>query len=369
MAVNFDTAIIGSGLLGLLTARELLREGQSVALFDRGEPGMESSWAGGGILSPLYPWRSPEELEGLIRWGQENYPALAEQLLAETGIDPEWRQSGLLILEDHETEMAMAWSRRTGLSCKCVSTHRMKEIEPALKRGKLEKGLWLPEVSQVRNPHLITALLQSLQEANATFKNPVTVNRLAVEQGRVQRIETTVGDFSAENFVISAGAWSNRLLAGLGLEIPVKPVRGQMLCLKSGDPVLQRILLQNGIYIIPRDDGHVLIGSTLEDVGFDKSTDDAARHKLLEAAAQIFPPISSMTFIRHWSGLRPGTPDGIPYICVCPGIDNLYLNTGHFRTGITLAPGSARLLADILLCHETIVPAGPFSFTSRSVPA
>jgi len=369
MAVNFDTIIIGSGLLGLLTARELLREGQSVALFDRGEPGMESSWAGGGILSPLYPWRSPDELEGLIRWGQENYPALAEQLLAETGIDPEWCQSGLMILENHEAEKAIDWSRRTGLPCESVSTHRMKEIEPALKCEKRDEGLWLPEVAQVRNPHLIHALLRSLQEADATFKNPVTVHRLVVEQDSVQRIETTDGNFNAANFVISAGAWSNQLLAGLGHEIPVKPVRGQMLCLKAEDPVLQRILLQKGTYIIPRVDGHFLVGSTLEDVGFDKSTDDAARHSLLETAARIFPPIRSMTFVRHWSGLRPGTPDGIPYICACPGIANLYLNTGHFRTGITLAPGSARLLADILLCRETIVPVGPFSFTSRSVPA
>lgn len=369
MAVNFDTVIIGSGLLGLLTARELLREGQSVALFDRGKPGMESSWAGGGILSPLYPWRSPEVLEGLIRWGQENYPALAEQLLAETGIDPEWRQTGLLILEKHETDVAMEWSRRTGVSCEYVSLHRMKEIEPALKLEKEEKGLWLPEVAQVRNPQLIDALLQSLQESGATFCNPVTVNRLVVKQGAVQRIETTDGEFNAANYVISAGAWSSHLLTGLGYVIPVKPVRGQMLCLKAENPVLQRILLQEGIYIIPRADGHVLVGSTLEDVGFDKSTDDAARHQLLETAARIFPPVKSMAFVRHWSGLRPGTPDGIPYICAYPGIANLYLNTGHFRSGITLAPGSARLLADIMLTRETIVEAGPFSFNNRSVPA
>jgi len=192
------------------------------------------------------------------------------------------------------------------------------------------------------------------------------VTGLDVTGGRVSRVKTRKGDFSAATVVVAAGAWSGVLPGMETLSERVFPVRGQMLLFKLAPESLPTIVLKNGAYLIPRQDGHVLAGSTLEWSGFDKATTDQAKRELLAFTADILPALSELVLVQHWSGLRPGSPDNIPAIAQFPGYENLFLNSGHFRYGVTMAPGSAMLLADLIEGKEPEISPAPYAISMQS---
>lgn len=356
----YDVIIIGGGLLGMLSARELAQAGQKVALFDRGQTGRESTWAGGGILSPLYPWRFDDAVTALARWGQPRYAALAEQLREESGVDPEYESSGLLILDSEEQDTALAWARRWQVDVQPVDAARIRQLEPQL--GEIpEQGLWLPGVGQLRNPRLAQAVRGSLDALGVRIYEQHPVEELLIEAGHVHGVKSRGEIFPAHRVVIAGGAWSAGLLAPLGIELPVRPVRGQMILYRGKPGEVRRIVLSRDRYVIPRRDGRVLVGSTIEEVGFDKSTTDQALHELGDEARRLVPKLAGYPVEHHWAGLRPGSPHGIPYIYEVPGVAGLYLNTGHFRNGVVLGFASARLLGDLLLGREPIVDPGSYS--------
>jgi len=350
---NPDCIVIGGGLIGMLTARELALNGLNVRLFDRGTLGRECSWAGGGILSPLYPWNELVLLRDMIRWSQKTYPDLAGDLYAETDIDPEWQQSGLLVLESNEHDKVITWARANNVTIEFIDGDRISQLEPGLTGGPCT-ALWVPHIAQIRNPRLIAALRLNLQRLGVAISEHSEIMKIEIAQQRVRAIKTARQTYSANAVVIACGAWSNQLLAHLEYQLAVRPMRGQIICYKVSPDYLQHILLKDGIYLIPRKDGHVLAGSTVEDVGFDKYTTPKARHMLAGAAQAMLPGIRDFQVVHHWAGLRPGTPDGVPYICAYPGVEGLFLNTGHHRAGIMLAPASARLLTDIILSRKSI---------------
>lgn len=212
--------------------------------------------------------------------------------------------------------------------------------------------LWLPDVAQVRNPRLIKALRLALERMGVRIVEHTEVTGIVATEDRVERLDTTVGPFAAERYVVAAGAWSKKLLGKRGVQLDIKPVRGQMLLYRAQPGMLRHIILQNGTYLIPRDDGHILAGSTLEDVGFDKATTEEARVALHARALGMLPQLAQAEFIKHWAGLRPGSPGNIPIIARHPQMENLYLNSGHFRYGVTMAPASAQILANRLFNRE-----------------
>lgn len=355
----YEVIVIGGGLLGMLSARELARAGRRVALFDRGLTGRESTWAGGGILSPLYPWRFDDAVNALARWAQPRYAAFAEQLYRESGIDPEYEPSGLLILDSDEREVALAWARRWEGDLQAVGAADIRQLEPQL--GPVpEQALWLPEVGQLRNPRLGRAARGSLDALGVAVHEQQPVDALLIEDGRVHGVKSRGETFRADQVVIAGGAWSAGLLESLGIELPVRPVRGQMILYRGEPGRIRRIVLSQDRYVIPRRDGRVLVGSTIEEVGFDKSTTDEALATLREAGERLVPALGDWPVEHQWAGLRPGSPHGIPYICEVPGVTGLYLNTGHFRNGVVLGLASARLLGDLLLGREPIVPPAPY---------
>ena len=348
-----DCIVVGGGLVGMLTARELALNGLQVRLFERGILGSECSWAGGGILSPLYPWHESCVLRELIHWSQKCYPDLAGELYAETGIDPEWQQSGMLVLESNEQDKAMEWAKKNHVPIEIITSDQLPRLEPGI-TGCPTSALFLPEITQVRTPRLIAALRLSLQKLGVVISEHSEITEVEIVRQKVHAVKTLQQTFHAEVVVIACGAWSNQLLERLGQQIIIRPVRGQMICYQAIPGYLQHILLNNGIYLIPRKDGHILAGSTVEDVGYDKDTTVEARYMLTSAVQAMLPGINDYPLLHHWAGLRPGTPDGIPYICAYPGLEGLYLNTGHYRSGIMLAPASARLLTDIILTRQTV---------------
>lgn len=354
-----DVLVVGGGVLGMMTARELALAGRRVTLLERGQTGREASWAGGGIVSPLYPWRYPAAVTALATPAQAAYPALAGALRAETGIDPEYFPCGMLMLDARDEAEALAWARSHGREVLPETGAQSRARVPGL-APHWRAGLWMPTVANVRNPRLLQALRASLAHHGVAVVEGAEVNGWRMTGGRVQAACVADGrEFAAAEFVVCGGAWSGHLLASAGHPVELRPVRGQMLLYKPAS-VPPCIVLAEGRYVIPRRDGHVLCGSTLEETGFDKSTTEEALASLRVSAARLWPALADEAPVLQWAGLRPAAPEGIPYIGAVPGRDNLWVNAGQFRNGLVLAPASARLLADLLLRRDPAIDPAPY---------
>ena len=321
--------IIGAGAVGCLSALAMVRRGWQVTLADQGVTGGESSWAGGGILFPLLPWNYREAVNRLALAGAAAYPALCEGLRASTGLDPQYRVSGMVVTGDYGGAAAQAWCRAHEVACESVNG-----------------ALWLPQVAQARNPRLMQALRAELLRCGVELLENTGLLPVPANDGRIDAWSNSQGRrFEAEVFVVTAGAWSSGLLGRRQPRVEVKPMRGQMLLFRLPPGRLTHILYHEDFYLIPRNDGHILAGSTVEDAGFDKSTTAQAAADLHRKAVSLLPELTDAPVIKHWSGLRPGSPDNIPIIARHPTYENLYLNSGHFRYGVTMAPASAEILA------------------------
>lgn len=363
-----EIMVVGGGVVGMLSARLLARAGINVALVEQGELGGEASWAGGGIISPLYPWRYGSAVTALAHWSQDFYPALAIELLGECGVDPEVHATGLYWLDLEDEADALAWAKRQGRELYSISVGEVSKVVPSLGRS-FRTALHMPGVANVRNPRLLKALRQSLASmTNVRIYEDCSVLGFVYDGGRVTGIRTAHGEMGAERVVVAAGAWSGELLAGLGLELPVEPVKGQMILYKCAEDFLPSMVLAKGRYAIPRRDGHVLVGSTLEFAGFDKTPTETALDSLKASAVDLLPALADAEVVGHWAGLRPGSPDGVPFIGPVPGFEGLWLNCGHYRNGLVLAPASCRLLTDLLLGREPIVDPQPYAPAGRLTP-
>jgi len=362
---EYDALIVGGGLIGLLAAHSLCDAGITVAVVERGELGSEASWAGGGILSPLYPWRYPAPVLALARWSQAHYAALCDTLAEETGIDPQWTRSGLLVLDPGDWQEGATWAVRQGSEFHMLTGRELLGCEPALSESLVidpgARAAWLPDVAQVRNPRLLKALKSSLRSRGVALYENTEVRDLRVVRGRVTGVTTATGKMGATRVIIAAGAWSGRLLENLGVSLSVSPVRGQMLLFHGRAGLLRRIVLHQDRYIIPRRDGRILAGSTLEQVGFDKATTADASLDLHRAALNLMPALANCPVEQQWAGLRPGTPTGVPYIGAHPTMEGLYVCAGHYRNGVVLGLASARLLADLVLDRSPIIDPNPYA--------
>lgn len=361
--------IIGGGVIGMMTALQLADAGQQVSVVERGVCGQEASWAGGGIVSPLYPWRYGSPVSQLSRWSEGVYPTLALRLLEETGIDAEYRQKGLLYLNVDDDAAALRWARQMGKPLERVDADFVREKEPQATVPH-DNALWMPTLGSVRNPRLGQALRARLQAMpNVTLTEHCEVHGFVQRDQQVTGVNTSQGVLMAECFVVCGGAWAAQLLAYLELHLPVRPVKGQMIAYQAPPGLVQRVVLRDGRYIIPRNDGLLLVGSTLEEKGFDKTTDSEALTSLKQSAERIIPALAKYPVAHHWAGLRPGSPTGVPFIGALPGRPNVYVNAGHYRNGLVLAPASTHVLVDQLLGREALIDATPFQLTAERLGA
>lgn len=350
--------IIGGGIVGSMTAMELVNRGCRVTIVERNQIASqtsgESSWAGGGIIFPLLPWLYSEPVNTLTRNGASFYRELSQRLQRETGIDANFAQSGFLLLPEFDSQAARSWCVRNQIEAQAV---KASAFDVQSLSG--EDALWLPSICQIRPPFLMQAMRKWLEQHNVTMLEHTQLAPLQETQ-QLNEWQTINGEkLSADQFVVTSGAWSFDLLKETSAKLNIKPMRGQIL-LYQPHKNLEQMVYREGFYMIPRLDGYLLAGSTLEDVGFDHGVTENVRNELQIKAEAIMPELKGQPIIKHWSGLRPGTPENLPTISAHPTIKNLYLNTGHFRYGLTMAPASAKLVTSLILGETPQIDPTPY---------
>ena len=361
--------IIGAGIIGMLTARLLVKAGIAVTIIEQGYAGKESSWAGGGIISPLYPWRYSDPVTYLAQWGQVHYPELLEEIRLNSGIDPEYIQSGLLYLDiEDELQEAIEWQKKHAYVFNPLSGEALKTIEPGLDFSSPEvntNGWFTPTIGQVRNPRLVRALREDLLRLGVTIEQQTQAISFITQADQLKGVQTDKGSFYADQVIVAGGAWSARLLEQWLKAPKIAPVKGQMIVFKAKLGVVSRIVLSKGRYVIPRKDGRIVLGSTLEFNDFDKTTSDEVLQELKQEACRIIPALGNYPVEKQWAGLRPGSIDGVPYIGEHPELKNLYLNAGHFRNGVVIGLASCQLLVNQLLDQDAIIDPSPYLLTEE----
>lgn len=359
MARNPDVIVVGGGIVGCAVAYRLAKENLAVTLVERGEIGREASWAAGGILTPVHLAEYPTALSALCAASLALYPGL----VAELPTDPEFRTTGLLLLaRDDAGEAAAlaleAWKRANGRPAERLSREETHARQPGL-APEVRGGLFLPDIAQVRNNRMTAALREAAVKRGVEIRAQTPVTGFLRVPGRVNGVKTARGDIYAATTVLAAGAWSGEIGRSLGLELKVKPVKGQVLLTEGGADFLRTMILEGETYLVPRADGKILIGSTLEDAGFDKSVTLEAVGGLAARAAALMPGIAKLPLVTSWAGLRPSTPDRLPYLG--RGLmEGLVIATGHFRNGILLAPVTAELVADLIMGRTPAIDLSPF---------
>jgi glycine oxidase len=358
-----DCIVVGGGAIGLLTARQLFLEGVDVLLLERGELGGESSWAGGGIISPLYPWRYDDAVNVLAERSKRIYPVLTKTLFNETGHDCELINSGLFTVTDNLQEIT-GWAKKWSVDAEFINDiDSIHKIEKAV-GDAVDKGIWMPDIKQIRNPKFVKALKASFENLSIPYKEQCAVEEIITKNNKVTGVRTNQKTFLADKIIIASGAWSAQFNATQS-SVNVIPVKGQMIMYKGEPDLVKRIILSEGHYIIPRKDGRILAGSTLEKIGFDKSISSAAFDELHHAAVELIPLLDELPVERQWAGLRPGTEKGIPYICRHDDVEGLYIHAGHFRNGIVLGAASAELIVDIILDREPWCDTAPYAMRAQ----
>lgn len=336
--------VVGAGIVGLFTALALRAAGASVSVYEAGSAAaQQSSWAGGGILSPLWPWETSPSVQRWALAAHRAYPVWADWLLAQTGIDVEYRRTGVIWQMDRpsDIERGRRWHRRWRLPCDLDGDSRIVS----------------PSLAQVRNPRLGRALAIAAQRIGICLHLDALAQPV-LRHGRVIGVASENRGFeAADAVVVAAGAWSANLLRPLGVMSDVRPVKGQMLLFSpaADAATLTSVLIGRTVYLIPRADGQIVVGSTVEDAGFNQGVSQAARDYLWAEAMRLWPPLADRQLLAQWAGLRPGS--GRQAACGPTGVPGLWVHAGHFRNGITLAPATSARLATRMMGR--MVPCGP----------
>jgi glycine oxidase len=360
-----ECAVIGGGAIGLSIAYEMVCRGRQVTLIDRIEPGKETSWAGAGILPPAPTKSVLDPIDQLRQMAMALHPQWAERLQAETGIENGFRRCGGLYAALTPGERASLIGFRNlceeqGIDCRLTNASEAAACEPAMNYNSITAALELPGECQLRNPRHLRALLAACIARGMRVISNEEVTSLNPGANGGWEIISSSGSRRVEAVCVAAGAWSQQLLASLGVEFSIFPIRGQIVLYKCARPLFQRVLNVGPRYLVPRDDGHVLVGSTEEEVGFDKRTTVEAIDDLRSLAESLVPGLKKAEVERTWAGLRPASFDSLPYMGEAPGRTGLFVACGHFRSGLYLSPAVGVLMADMISGNASTIDLWPF---------
>ena len=343
---SWDTIIVGGGIIGLSLAISLRKQGLCVLVVERGEPGREASYAAAGMLASQ---DLPSALKSLAEESARLYPDFAHALEDESASKVDLRDQGTIVV---------SCDGKIPAAAEPLSPQRLRSLEPALgpdgvlqsaddgDRSLHKKEICAGYLSErsVDPRALVTALIKAAHHRQVDISSGADVKALLVEGGRVSGVKTERTSYSAPIVVNCAGAWAGLIAP---YEFPVKPIKGQMLAVVDG-PAMAHVVRAPEVYLVPRSDGRVVIGSTLEDVGFNKQTEIATVKRLSSSAVELVPGLAGAREHEAWAGLRPGTPDGLPILGET-STSGLFMATGHYRDGILLAPITAQVMTALIM--------------------
>ncbi|HEX6924754.1 MAG TPA: glycine oxidase ThiO [Longimicrobiaceae bacterium] len=359
-----DVVVIGGGLIGSAVARELALNGLRVLLFERGRPERTASWAAAGMLSPLAESEDAGGFLDFLRASRKLYPSFTRSIEEATGLPTGYRSEGTFLVALNESDEAalrqrFAWQRAADLPVEWLTGDETRQFEPAIS-GEARAALRFDEDHQVDNRLLLEALRVAAGHAGVDRR----IEEVAgiVRQGeRVSGVQLRSGErVEAGWVVVAAGVWCSRL-EGLPRPLPLRPVHGQLLALHPGRPLIRHVLDSPRIYLVPRADGRVIVGATVEEIGFEQRVTAAGIHTLLGAALELIPELEHARFGESWSGLRPGTPDHLPILGADPDLPNLVYATGHYRNGVLLTPITAEVVADLVMDRPSRLPLAAYA--------
>tara|TARA_B110000238_G_C16121997_1_gene437531 strand:- start:1231 stop:2241 length:1011 start_codon:yes stop_codon:yes gene_type:complete len=328
-------AIIGGGIIGCLTAIKLKESGFEVLVIDKHEIGKESSWAGAGILFPLMPWNYQPKIYDLSKLASSYYENFSNKLYELTGIDPEYKKTGMTLIPPFDKDNAIKWANKQNLPYEEIYFRNSESIH-------------FPSVAQIRSPRLMKSIKLFMKKIGIKIIENMELDEIGHVKGVVKKWPTKTNSFiEADYFVITSGAWTSNLKKNYKSKI--YPVRGQMIQYKISNLNIGEILYSNDFYILQRKDGVIIAGSTIEEVGFDETVTIDKKEALMRKAEELIPDLANIQVENHWAGFRPGTKENIPFIQKDNDYENVFVNSGHFRYGLTMAPQSAENLNEILI--------------------
>jgi glycine oxidase len=352
MTLHSDVIVIGAGLIGLAIADDLARRGLTVRVLDERASHEAASWAGAGMLAPHPERAGHEAFERLCLRSFERYPGFVADLVERTGLDPELRTDGVLIVAPSQAAAQRLRERVRELRAQAVDAtwldvSETQDIEPGFGVNQ-HGGVLVAAGGQIDNRRLLAALEAACRGEGVTIEREATGVEVEIEHGRVSAVHTQRARFTAANVVNAAGAWAGCIPGVPAVAaVPVTPVKGQMLALSSVLPSIRRVTWLEDHYLVPRKDGRLLVGATSERAQFDRRVTAGAVHGLLDSVLERLPMLDDAALVETWTGLRPGTPDGLPYLGPTP-VQGYVLACGHYRNGILLAPVTAFLIAELV---------------------
>ena len=364
--------IVGGGAIGLAIGWRLARAGSAVVLFDRGRVGHSASWASAGMLSPLSEVQFEEEdLLHLGLKGLAVYPEFVGELEADTGCCVGYRRDGVLLVGITQDDLEYLkfryhYQRDLGLSVTYLSGDGAREREPYLS-AQVSAAVWCPGDHQVDNRRLVMALKKGLVAAGGEVFEEMGVDELLIDGTRVRGVRVGEEIFEGDTVVLASGCWS-RLIPGLPdcARPPVRPVRGQIMRLVMTEDFAlntmvwySRVATSTVAYLVPKNNGHLVLGATSEEMGFDEDVTAGGMFELLRAAWEVVPGVYDLPMVESTAGLRPGSRDDAPILGKTP-VEGLIMATGHYRKGILLTPLTALSIAEVILERRTPALIRPF---------
>ncbi|HWR13945.1 MAG TPA: glycine oxidase ThiO [Terriglobales bacterium] len=348
-----DVVVIGAGVIGLSLACNLRRAGFSVLVLEKHQPGHEATWAAGGMIAHCEI--GPDiSLQQMAKLSAALYPSFVREIQDESGVDVDYRSEGKIRFVEENIE---AWTPKGTI----LDNQEVRRLEPEI---AFNAPAVLLQESWLDPRKLVEGLVKAAKHLGVELISGAEVKEIAIEQGRTVGAITPKATYGGVAVVNCAGAWSGQFSP---VPIPARPIKGQMLCLVPDRRVLRHVISGNGVYLIPRTDGRIVVGATVEDVGFDKRVDPSAIQALHQRAANLVPALGEARIHDSWAGLRPGTPDELPMLGRTE-LEGYFVATGHYRDGILLAPATASAMTQILAGHEPGIDISRFSpsrFTLR----
>ncbi len=363
---QFDSAVIGGGVIGCAIAWRLAQAGMKVVVIERGEVGREASHAAGGMLVPLAEADEADDLFHLCVASRAMYADFSRELQEASGIDVEYRTEGTLYLslaeeDDEELEHRWQWQHAAGLNVKRLNADCVRKLEPQINEN-LRWALKFPDDHQVNNRLLVAALYLAAQNAGVEFQTQAEVERLLIESSAGQKqivgVRTSRGEIKSKTVIVAAGSWSSLLKTEAETLLPelnVQPVHGQMVAVEMPAPPVNHTIYSCRAYVVPRLGRFLIAGSTSDKFGFEKRVTAGGMASIIERAKEILPGFGNLTVTETWSGLRPRAADGLPVLGADTSINGLIYATGHYRNGILLTPITASAVSEIVLQGESKV--------------